>query len=96
MDVYQERGERESMSNQSVTGRAPSGLAHFLYKTGKALKTPMPYLAFIGIGLWLLSYFLLSEYWKLFPFFKVTGPVEVDTEWLNKDPMWGTSLYTEV
>ena len=59
------------MSNQSVTGRAPTGLAHFLYKTGKTLKTPMPYLAFVGIGLWLFVYFLLCEYWRVFPFFKV-------------------------
>ena len=83
------------MRNQSVSGRVPTGLAHFLYKTGKALKTPMPYLAFVGIGLWLFVYFLLSEYWKVFPFFKVPGPVEVITEWLSKDPIWGTSLFTE-
>jgi ABC-type nitrate/sulfonate/bicarbonate transport system permease component len=55
----------------------------------------MPYLAFAGIGLWLLTYFLLNEYWKLFPFFKIPGPVEVITEWLSRDPIWGTSLFTE-
>jgi len=83
------------MSNQSVSGRPPSGLHYFLYKSGKALKTPMPYLAFIGIGIWLLSYFLLNEYWRVSPFYKVPGPVEVVTEWLNKDPIWGTSLFTQ-
>ena len=55
----------------------------------------MPYLAFIGIGIWLLSYFLLNEYWRVSPFYKVPGPVEVVTEWLNKDPIWGTSLFTQ-
>ena len=55
----------------------------------------MPYLAFVGIGMWLLSYFLLSEYWRVFPFYKLPGPVEVITEWVNSDPMWGTSLFTE-
>ena len=55
----------------------------------------MPYLAFIGIGIWLLSYFLLNEYWRVSPFYKVPGPVEVITEWLNKDPIWGTSLFTQ-
>ena len=83
------------MSNQSVSGRPPSGLHYFLYKSRKALKTPMPYLAFIGIGIWLLSYFLLNEYWRVSPFYKVPGPVEVVTEWLNKDPIWGTSLFTQ-
>ena len=83
------------MSNQGVSGRPPSGLQYFLHKSGKALRTPMPYLAFIGIGIWLGSYFLLNEYWKVFPFYKIPGPVEVVTEWLNKDPIWGTSLFTE-
>ena len=83
------------MSNQSVSGRPPSGLHYFLHKSRKALKTPMPYLAFIGIGIWLLSYFLLNEYWRVSPFHKVPGPVEVITEWLNKDPIWGTSLFTQ-
>ena len=83
------------MSNQSVSGRPPSGLHYFLHKSGKALKTPMPYLAFIGIGIWLLSYFLLNEYWRVSPFYKIPGPVEVVTEWLNKNPIWGTSLFTQ-
>ena len=83
------------MSNQGVSGHAPTGFQYFLYKTWKSLKTPMPYLAFAGIGLWLLTYFLLNEYWKLFPFFKIPGPVEVITEWLSRDPIWGTSLFTE-
>lgn len=83
------------MSNQGVSGHAPTGFQYFLYKTWKSLKTPMPYLAFAGIGLWLLTYFLLNEYWKLFPFFKIPGPVEVVTEWLSRDPIWGTSLFTE-
>ena len=83
------------MSNQSVSGRPPSGLHYFLHKSRKALKTPMPYLAFIGIGIWLLSYFLLIELWRVSPFYKIPGPVEVVTEWLNKDPIWGTSLFTQ-
>ena len=83
------------MSNQSVSGRPPSGLHYFLHKSRKALKTPMPYLAFIGIGIWLLSYFLLNELWRVSPFYKIPGPVEVVTEWLNKDPIWGTSLFTQ-
>ena len=83
------------MSNQGVSGHAPTGFQYFLYKTWKSLKSPMPYLAFAGIGLWLLTYFLLNEYWRLFPFFKIPGPVEVITEWLSRDPIWGTSLFTE-
>ena len=83
------------MSDKGVTGQGPSGLYLFFYKTKKSLKTPMPYLAFVGIGLWLLTYFLLNEYWKVFPFYKLPGPVEVVTEWISSDPIWGTSLFTE-
>ena len=83
------------MSDKGVTGQGPSGLYLFFYKTKKSLKTPMPYLAFVGIGLCVLSYFLLGEYWRVLPFYKLPGPVEVITEWVNSDPMWGTSLFTE-
>ena len=83
------------MSDKGVTGQGPSGLYLFFYQTKKSLKTPMPYLAFVGIGLWVLSYFLLSEYWRVFPFYKLPGPVEVITEWVSSDPTWGTSLFTE-
>ena len=43
------------MSNQSVGGVAPSGFRLMLLRSARALRTPMPYLAFIGIG-WLKSY----------------------------------------
>ncbi|NDA15831.1 MAG: ABC transporter permease subunit, partial [Gammaproteobacteria bacterium] len=83
------------MSNQTAPGSAPSGGQLMFLRAAKALRTPMPYLAFIGIALWLGIYFLLNEYWKIFPFYKIPGPVEVVTEWMNKDPIWGTSLFTE-
>ena len=54
------------MSDKGVTGQGPSGLHLFFYKTKKSLKTPMPYLAFVGIGMWLLSYFLLIVWIFLF------------------------------
>lgn len=83
------------MSERDVAGQEPSGISLFLYKTKKSLGTPMPYLAFIGVGLWMLTYFLLNEYWKISPFHKLPGPVEVFTEWLSPDPMWGVSLFTQ-
>ena len=49
------------MSERDVAGQEPSGISLFLYKTKKSLGTPMPYLAFIGVGLWMLTYFLLNE-----------------------------------
>ena len=91
------------MSNQSdlragqptTKKEAPTGLSLIAYRSIKALKTPIPYLALVGIALWLITYFLLSEYWRIFPFYKLPGPVEVITEWLSKDPIWGVSLFSE-
>ena len=75
--------------------QSPKGFNLLAYKLNKAFKTPMPYLAFLGIGLWLFVYFLLNEYLKVPPFHKIPGPVEVFEEWINKDPIWGISLFTE-
>ena len=83
------------MSDRDVAGQGPSGLSLFLYKTKKSFRTPMPYLAFVGIGLWLFTYWLLNEQLKVSPFNKIPGPVEVLTEWFSQDPIWGTSLFTE-
>ncbi|SVC77639.1 uncharacterized protein METZ01_LOCUS330493, partial [marine metagenome] len=83
-----------SSEKQNVI-QTPKGLNLLAYKLNKALRTPLPYLAFLGIGLWLLVYFLLNEYWKIPPFHKLPGPVEVFEEWINKDPIWGISLFTE-
>ncbi len=65
------------------------------YRWKKALRTPTPYLMAFGIGLWILTYYLLTEGWQVWRFQKLPGPVEVITEWFNPDPMWGISLYTE-
>ena len=77
------------MSERDVAGQEPSGISLFLYKTKKSLGTPMPYLAFIGVGLWMLTYFLLNEYWKIYPYHKLPGAVEVYTQCLSHAPRWG-------
>ena len=74
------------MSDRDVAGQGPSGLSLFLYKTKKSFRTPMPYLAFIGVGLWLATYWLLNEQLKISPFNKIPGPVEVLTEWFSQVP----------
>jgi len=65
-----------------------------LHKWKASLKTPTPYLMIFGIGLWIGTYYLFVEGWKLPRFSKLPGPVEVITEWLNPDPDWGISLFT--
>lgn len=90
------------MSEQAISGAArgaaksaPSGIHLQLYRLGKSLRTPTPYLMTFGIFLWLLTYYLFTEGWKLPRFEKIPGPVEVVTEFISRDPIWGTSLFTE-
>ena len=74
---------------------APTGFAFTLYKWKRALKTPTPYLMAFGVILWIFTYWLFCEGWKLPRFSKIPGPVEVITEWISRDPAWGISLFTE-
>lgn len=87
------------MSDQATNARpireAPTGLAMTRYRWKKALRTPTPYLMVFGVGLWILSYYLLTEGWQVWRFQKLPGPVEVVTEWFNPDPAWGISLFSE-
>jgi len=80
--------------SQPKLQQAPTGLALIFYKWKVSLKTPTPYLMAFGIALWIGTYYLLVEGWKLPRFNKLPGPVEVITEWLSRDPDWGISLYT--
>ena len=97
-------------ANQSGTTRASAGAAApsvsrvrtspsrgaiMLYRWRRKLREPTPYLMVFGIVLWFTCYYLFTEGWELPRFNKLPGPVEVITEWLNPDPMWGVSIYTE-
>jgi NitT/TauT family transport system permease protein len=75
--------------------RAPSWGTGLVYAWRRKWRTPTPYLMVLGIGLWLLCYYLLTEGWQLPRFRKLPGPVEVVTEFLNPNPIWGISLFTE-
>jgi NitT/TauT family transport system permease protein len=73
----------------------PTGISLVLYRAKKSLVTPTPYLMLFGITLWLFTYYLFNEGWKLPLFRKIPGPVEVVTEFLSRDPVFGVSVYTE-
>lgn len=83
------------MTSQTQKSPAPMGLALTWYRWRRSLRTTTPYLMLFGIALWILCYYLFTEGWELPRFEKLPGPVEVITEWLNPDPVWGISLFTE-
>lgn len=72
----------------------PSAWGRAWYYTKKALSSPEPYLAVIGIGLWLFTYWLLCEGLQLPRFVKIPGPVTVMNEWLSHNPSQGVSIWT--
>jgi NitT/TauT family transport system permease protein len=85
------------MSNKNTSAKAqavPTGLALTIYRWKVSLKTPTPYLMAFGIMLWIGTYYLFVEGWKLPRFNKLPGPVEVITEWISRDPDWGLSMFS--
>ncbi|KUO69382.1 MAG: ABC transporter permease [Alphaproteobacteria bacterium BRH_c36] len=79
-------------SNKSIPGQQVG--EDWLYRAQRALTTPMPYLGIAGIAMFILFWYLTTEYFKLPRFVKLPGPVEVWTEFTNPDPIYGTSMYT--
>ncbi len=70
------------------------GMNLTLFRLKQWLKSPRPYLMAIGIGTFLLSWYLAVEVWKLPRFREMPGITVVFKEWLSKDPVYGLSLYT--
>ena len=72
----------------------PTSSERAWFQFTKALTSPTPYLALIGISLWLFTYWLLCEGLQLPRFVKIPGPVAVFTEWFSYNPKQGISIWT--
>jgi NitT/TauT family transport system permease protein len=60
------------------------------------LKSPMPYLAVAGYGLFLLSWYLLVDVLALGRFSRMPGLGSILHEWLSVDPAYGVSIHTPI
>ncbi len=60
------------------------------------LKSPMPYLAVAGYGLFLLSWYLLVDVFALGRFSRMPGLGSIVHEWLSVDPAYGVSIHTPI
>jgi len=69
-------------------------MALFAYRTGRMVRTTGPYLTVLGIGAWLLLWWLFSEVWYLPRFEKMPGPVAVLSDLFARDPFQGISVFT--
>ena len=72
----------------------PTSSERTWFNIQKAVKSPTPYLAVIGIALWLFLYWLFCEGLALPRFVKIPGPIAVFTEWFSYNPKQGISIWT--
>jgi ABC-type nitrate/sulfonate/bicarbonate transport system permease component/CRP-like cAMP-binding protein len=66
-----------------------------MYRLSLWLKSPRPYLMFIGFALFLGFWYLAVEVWRLPRFREMPGLTAVIKEWISPNPTYGLSLYTE-
>src|SRR5438874_12344868 len=74
----------EEMSSVSLT----------MYRLSLWLKSPRPYLMLFGFGVFLATWYLAVEVWKLPRFREMPGITAVVKEWLSPSPTYGLSIYT--
>ncbi|HEY2816329.1 MAG TPA: ABC transporter permease subunit [Casimicrobiaceae bacterium] len=74
----------EEMSSISLT----------MYRLSLWLKSPRPYLMLLGFSLFLATWYLAVEVWKLPRFREMPGLTTVVKEWLSRSPTYGLSIYT--
>jgi NitT/TauT family transport system permease protein len=77
-----------------TNARAPRtvGLGRF----GAWLKSPAPYLALTGYGLFLLTWYLTVDVFALGRFSRMPGLASIFHEWLSVDPTYGVSIHTPI
>ena len=71
-----------------------TGLTLTMFRISTWLKSPKPYLMFLGFGLFLGFWYLAVEAWKLPRFRDMPGLTVVIREWFSRDPTYGLSIYT--
>ena len=71
-----------------------TGLVLTMFRFSLWLKSPRPYLMVTGFALLLSFWYFPVEVWRLPRFNQMPGLTSVVTEWLSKNPVYGTSIYT--
>ena len=71
-----------------------SGWALTMYRFSLWLRSPKPYLMFIGFGIFLSCWYFFVEVWKLPRFEDMPGLTVVWKEMFSPDPIYGLSVYT--
>ncbi len=81
--------------HRKLHAKDSQGMNPTLYRISQWLMSPRPYLMILGIGLFVGAWYLAVEVLKLPRFREMPGITTVFKEWINPDPVYGLSLYTE-
>ena len=85
---------RLAVHRNKARASAKSPIQIRIARLKRALSSPRPYIMLLGVTLFILTYWLFTEVWKLPRFEKLPGPQRVFLEWINPDPMFGVSIFT--
>jgi NitT/TauT family transport system permease protein len=85
---------RLTVHRNKARASARSPIQIHIARLKRALLSPRPYIMLLGVVLFVLTYWLFTEVWKLPRFEKLPGPQRVFLEWINPDPMFGVSIFT--
>jgi ABC-type nitrate/sulfonate/bicarbonate transport system permease component len=68
----------------------------FAFRVAQWFKSPTPYLLLLGYALFLGSWYLAVQVWKLPRFAQMPGLTDVVQEWTSRNPVYGVSIFTPV
>jgi NitT/TauT family transport system permease protein len=77
-----------------ATAKPLEGVSLAMFRLALWLRSPRPYLMFIGFALVLGFWYMAVDVWKLPRFAQLPGPDAVVKEWFSKNPSFGISIYT--
>lgn len=81
--------------HRKMHAKDSQGMNVTLYRVSRWLKSPRPYLMLIGLSIFFGGWYLFVEVLKLPRFREMPGITVVVKEWLNPNPTFGLSIYTE-
>lgn len=81
--------------HRKMHAKDSQGMNVTLYRLSRWLSSPRPYLLFVGMAIFFGGWYLFVEVLKLPRFREMPGITVVVKEWLNPNPTFGLSVYTE-
>lgn len=80
--------------HRKMHAKDSQGMNITLYRLGRWIRSPRPYLMVVGLAIFFACWYLFVEVWKLPRFKEMPGLTTVVKEWINPNPVYGLSIYT--